>query len=93
MAMGVVVQLLLICLYLGKSHFLIKYAYLKQKNEKMYAELMERKSQCSSMRAYLKSHSYCKEYAIQAGMVPLKLEHIKYLNSKEIHDYDTKKET
>lgn len=72
-------QLVLISLYLYKSNFFIKYAHAKQKNEKLRAQLLERRNVLMSTRAHLNSQSHAKAYALQAGMVPLTLKNMQTL--------------
>ncbi len=74
-----ITQLLLISLYLYKSNFYIKHAHAKQKNEKVRAALLERRTVLISARAHLNSHGNAKAYALEAGMVPLRLKNMKSL--------------
>lgn len=85
------VQLFLVFFQIHKTSTLVKYSYIKQRNEKLRAELIEEKNALTHALQTLKSRTTIKAEATSQGMVPVRLDRIKRID--ELHDQPVQAKT
>lgn len=84
-----ITQLTLIFCHIYASSIFMKYSYLKQKNEKLYAQLNEQKNELTRSLEELKISSAIKADALSKGMIPLRLQSIKRISDIDDHALHT----
>jgi hypothetical protein len=75
------VQLFLIFFYIHHRSVCMKLSYTKQRHEKLYAQLCERKNTLARELESFKDQAVIKAYAVARGMMPVRLEHIKRIEA------------
>lgn len=83
----VIIQLFLVFFQIHKNSTVVRYSYLKQRNEKLLDTLIEEKDSLTHRLQTLKSSAVIKENAQRKGMTPLRLDRIKRiedLNDKSV---------